>query len=37
MRLAETLINRLNGGKTRVKELIEPEIILRESVAPYRG
>ena len=37
MRLAETLINRLNGGKTRVKELIEPEIILRESVALYRG
>ena len=37
MRLAETLIARLNGGKTRVKQLVEPEIILRDSIAPYSG
>ncbi len=36
MRLAETLIARLNGVKTRVKELVEPEIILRDSIAPFQ-
>jgi LacI family transcriptional regulator len=33
MRLAETLISRLNGSSHRVKELVPPELILRESVA----
>lgn len=37
MRLAETLIARLNGSTTRVKELIKPEIILRESISPFQG
>lgn len=37
MRLAETLVARLNGGKRRVKTLVEPEIILRESVASIRN
>lgn len=36
MRLAETLIARLNGEKVRVKALVEPEIILRESIAPFQ-
>jgi LacI family transcriptional regulator len=36
MRLAETLIARLNGGKVRVKTLVEPELILRESVSSIR-
>jgi len=36
MQLAETLIARLNGSKKRVRTLVEPEIILRESVAPVR-
>ena len=31
--LAEALIARLNGNKKRVKTLVEPEIILRESVS----
>lgn len=35
MRLAETLIARLNGAATREKALVEPEIILRESIAPH--
>ena len=34
MRLAEALIARLNGSKKRVKQLVEPQIILRESVSP---
>ena len=33
MRLAEALIARLNGSKKRVKQLVEPEIILRDSVS----
>lgn len=33
MRLAEALIARLNGSKKRVKQLVEPQIILRESVS----
>ncbi len=32
MQLAETLIARLNGGKKRVKALVEPDIIERDSV-----
>jgi LacI family transcriptional regulator len=32
--LAEAMIARLNGSKKRVKSLVEPEIILRESVSP---
>ncbi|MEA5047036.1 MAG: LacI family DNA-binding transcriptional regulator [Eubacteriales bacterium] len=32
MRLAETLIARLNGEKKRVKALVEPDLIERESV-----
>ena len=32
--LAEALIARLNGSKKRIKTLVEPEIILRESVSP---
>jgi len=32
-RLAETLISRLNGSGERVKELVQPELILRESVS----
>jgi len=34
MRLAEALIARLNGSKNRVKQLVEPKIILRDSVSP---
>lgn len=37
MRLAETLVARLNGDKKRVKALVEPEIILRESVSSIRN
>lgn len=33
MRLAEALIARLDGSKKRVKQLVEPQIILRESVS----
>ena len=37
MRLAETLIARLNGSQKRVKELVPPELILRDSVARVNG
>jgi len=37
MRLAETMIARLNGNPPRVKALVEPEIILRDSIAPFPG
>ena len=37
MRLAETLIARLNGSQKRVKELVPPDLILRESVARVNG
>ena len=37
MRLAEALIARLNGNPSRVKALVEPEIILRDSIAPFSG
>ena len=37
MRLAETLIARLNGSQKRVKELVPPDLILRDSVARVNG
>ncbi len=37
MRLADTLIARLNGSQKRVKELVPPDLILRDSVARVNG
>lgn len=37
MRLAETLIARLNGSQKRAKELVPPDLILRDSVARVNG